>query len=163
MTVAARALGMDDAHALRGQARQFGKGRSVGEDTLRMAPDGELAVADFGERAGRADRAVHLIGPPVGRGDPFALRRGAGGLRDHARLGRCHAQPGMDRADRGQGGGLVPARQPGESVARADRLPFRLRHDADEAALTHDFQNAFHRLHLGWREVQKPRARQGRP
>ncbi len=95
--VTARGLHPDQVDRGFGQAGEL---REVGAQRvriLRAGPDREPVAAPVGQRAGRADRRVHLVGPDVGARE---LRGGAGqGRVDVALLGR-HAALRRVVADR---------------------------------------------------------------
>ena len=84
------------------QPRQFGAQMMR---ILRAGPDPGLLVLTVGDRAGRADRGVHLIGPDIGA----RHRLGSAGNRridvalvdQRSRLGGIGAQRGWDVAEVG--------------------------------------------------------------
>ena len=69
VAVAARALAVDAADPLGGDAQHLGNGIPVGEHALRMGPDRDVVALPMGHRAGGADRAMGLVGAGVVRRD----------------------------------------------------------------------------------------------
>ena len=95
-----------------------------------------MAVLIIRDRAGRADRAVHLVGPDVG---PLHRLGGAGDGRidialvdQRARRRRIGAQRGLDVLQIGQRRRRLPAHL--ELRRRLDRVFLALGDDADEIA-----------------------------
>ena len=88
---------MDAANAGGRQAEELGKGVAEGEDALGVGPDGEAALGEEGDRAGGADRAVHLVGARVAGGEAFDGRgRGIGPGEDGNVAGGERADEGGD-------------------------------------------------------------------
>ena len=103
---------------------------------LRAGPDPGVILLIVGDRAGRADRGVHLIGPDVG---PRHRLRGAGNRRidvalvdQRARHGRIGAQRGLDVLQVGQRRHRLPGHL--ELRRGLDRILLALGDDADEVA-----------------------------
>ena len=110
---------------------------------LRARPDANGAVAIIGDRAGRPDRGVHLVGPRI-----HPLHRFCGGgncgidvafVDQRARLSRIGAQRLLELFEVGQGGDLLPVHL--ELRCRLDRILLALDDDTDEIADLHDFHN----------------------
>src|SRR5947209_8483644 len=59
------ALDMDTANAGRRHAQHLRDGLAIGIDTLSVGPDGHDAIDRLRDRAGRADRAVSLVGTRI--------------------------------------------------------------------------------------------------
>ena len=103
---------------------------------LRAGPHPDGAVLIIGDRAGRADRSVHLIGPDIG---PRHRLGGACNRRIDAALvdqrpwrRRIGAQRRRDVAEIGQGRYRLPVHL--QPCRRLDRVLLALGHDADEIA-----------------------------
>ena len=82
VAVAARAVAMDDRHVLLAQAEHARDLPAQLKTPLRVRPDTELAFAQPGQRARRADRGVREIGPGIGRFELLLRFRAGPRLRD---------------------------------------------------------------------------------
>ena len=110
VAIAARALDVDAAHLLGRQPGQLGERAAQRIDALAVRPYRQRAVLEQRDRAGRSDRAVHLIRPPIARLDD-ARRRAACSI-GSSRTGT------LLRRQRGQSHRTAP---PGSGRLRASR------------------------------------------
>ncbi len=144
--VAAGGLVPDDLDPRFGQAEQKGEVRPQRVRILRAGPDGEPVLPVVRDRAGRADRAVHLIRPDIGARH---LHRRAGDGRRHVALVQQRARRrglGPQRALRpvqvGQVGDVAPGYL--ELPCRLHGMFLALGHDPDEIADHHHGHHAGH-------------------
>ena len=124
---------LDLGFAAMDQPRQFG---AQMVRVLRAGPDPGLVVLIIGDRAGRADRGVHLVRPDIGSRHRL---RGAGNRRidialvdQRSRRRRIGAQRGLDVLQVGQRRHRLPAHL--ELRRGLDRILLALGDDADEVA-----------------------------
>ncbi len=147
VAVAAGPLDMDAAHLLRRQAQQLGKRVALGINALRMGPDCHAAAVGLGERAGRADGAVHPIGLGVAGPQPPDRHFGCASPVQHLDVAaRQAADRRGDVVLVGQGGCFVPLGRGGQRTPRLHGLPFAFRDHGEVAALPHDGHHARHVL-----------------
>jgi hypothetical protein len=140
MAVAARALDVDAAHLDFGQRQHLGQRLAQGEHPLRMRPDGEARAVELRHRAGRADRAVHLVASAVLRGDraPRRHRRSGAGLVDDRALRLPPGEVGKQRIGLRHGGAALPDRVRGERPHRRDGGIFPLGHHRQKVPVAVD-------------------------
>ncbi len=164
MAVASGPGDMRDADLLLRHPQHLGDRLAVGIDPLRMRGDGELIALHHRHRAGRADRAVHHVGPIERAAQRALALRHAGRTRlgDGARLLHVVAQPVMDPALLGKRLPLLPLRRALQRPHGEDRLELLLRHDGEEVAVAMRADHAGHRLHLGGLDRDQPRIGAGR-
>ena len=102
MAVAAGAVGVADGDLVAFEAENVGEAVAQGVDALGVGPDGQMAVAEFGEAAGRGERGMGDEGAGVGLADDCAGFGGWAGIADVAVIGRLVAEPGGFLLERGQ-------------------------------------------------------------
>ena len=119
---------------------------------LRAGPHADIAVAVIGDRAGRADRGVHLVGPDISALHRLCRRRNRGidvALVDQRpRRRRIGAQRGLDIGEIGQDRRLLPAHL--ELRRRLDRILLALGDHADEIADPDHGDQAGNMFHRGF-------------
>ena len=143
--IAAGGLEADDVDPLLRQAGEQGKVVLQRIGVLAAGPDGDAVRAHIGDGAGRADRAVHMVGPDVRSVEPClqAFQRGF----DIALLGQKPRRRGMGAQGLTEIGKigrreLAPVRLELQRSFR--RLLFALGNDANEIALHHHGADAGH-------------------
>ena len=138
-SVTTRRLEADDADPPFGPPEQQ---RQVGPEqqrALRAGPDGGGLGPDVRHRAGRSDRAVHLVGPDVGSrhplGGPGEGRLDVAAVEQHARTRRVGPDGALRGIEVGQGGRRGPDHR--EAGGGPRRVFFTFADDADEIADHH--------------------------
>ena len=153
LSVAARAFAMNDDDVRRRYRQCLGKIAAQWKHALRMAPDGELALAPLRHRARGADRSVRRIRPRVVGLDALdRLRRSLHvDLFANDRVLRARALHGCEErgAGRRQVGGLVPLCRVAQRLRSDNRLFLAFSRHGKEAPVARDGRHAGQRAHRG--------------
>ena len=158
--IASCALG-EDAPDRRGFDLQgFGEVLPEREYALRMRPDGEFSIPEFGKRAGWTDRGMGEVRLPIGRlHEVGPAGAHASLLLTGDRVDRPQREQLLiDRIRIGELGAARPARAAAQRGTGLDRLLLALRDNSEEAAVAHEANNAWHCLDCGFIDAFELRA-----
>lgn len=147
VSVTARPFHVDDMDPFFGHRQHFGDSLAVGKDPLCVRPDVQCPIRlHLRDGAGRADRAVDLVGPRVGRLEHLAVGRERAGFSNSSHLALEPLQRRRQVGLVGQRLLLLPPRGRGQRPHGVHRLEFFLGDDGEEVAVAHDGYDARHRL-----------------